>query len=72
MGSLAIYEYEGSFGTTIYLDAISLSKFREYVGGADESDVVIDDDAEDIDIPMATADVSTAVEEVESKDKPRV
>ena len=47
MGSLAIYEYDG-FGTTLFLDAISLSKFVEYVGGVDASDVVTDDDAEDI------------------------
>ena len=33
MGTLAIYEYEGKFGTTLYLDGVSLSKFVEYAGG---------------------------------------
>jgi hypothetical protein len=71
IGTLAIFEYEGSFGTTLYLDAISLSKFVEYVGGVDASNVEADDDAEDID--LGTAEVGTdAVQDEEETEKPRV
>ena len=73
MGSLAIYEYEGAFGTTLYLDAVSLSKFVEYVGGVDASDVEEDDEAEDIDIGTTVVDTSAVQEEEEpAGDKPRV
>ena len=74
MGSLAIYEYNGSFGTTLYLDAISLSTFTEYVGGVDASAVVTDDDAEDIGLGEATVDTSAVQEEEEGTEgeKPRV
>jgi len=51
MGVLATYEYNGSYGTTLYLDAISLSKFAAYEGGgATAEDVVEDEEAEDIDL----------------------
>ena len=69
IGTLAIFEYEGSFGTTLYLDAVSLSKFLPYVGGVDASSVEADDDAEDID--LGTTEVGTdAVQDEE--EKPRV
>jgi len=71
MGSLAIYEYNGGFGTTLFLDAISLSKFVEYVGGVDASDVVEDEDAEDIDLGTTVVD-TTAVQEEGDADAPRV
>lgn len=61
MGSLAIYEYEGAFGTTLYLDAISLSKFVEYVGGVEVSDIDADEEAEDINL---------GTEEVRAEDVP--
>ena len=73
MGVLAIYEYEGSFGTTMYLDAISLSKFVEYVGGVDASDVVTDDDADDIDLGETVVGTEAVQEEeTSSEDTPRV
>jgi len=73
IGSLAIYEYNGSFGTTLYLDALSLSKFVEYVGGTDASDVTTDDDAEDIDLGETVVDTSAVQEEAsEPSEKPRV
>ena len=74
IGSLAIYEYEGGFGTTLFLDAISLSKFVEYVGGVDASSIEEDDDAEDIDLGMEAVDASNVEEEAEDEqvDPPRV
>lgn len=74
LGSLAIFEYEGSYGTTLYLDAISLSKFVEYVGGVDVNDIEEDEDAEDIDLGTETVDTSAVAEEADetSEDKPRV
>ena len=73
MGSLAIFEYEGTYGTTFYLDAVSLSKFVEYVGGVDASDVEEDEDAEDIDLGMEAVDASDVQEEAkEPEDAPRV
>lgn len=63
MGTLAIYEFNGSFGTTLYLDAISLSKFVEYVGGVDASSVVEDDDAEDIGLGETVVDTTAVAEE---------
>jgi len=63
IGSLAIFEYEGTYGTTLYLDAISLSKFVEYVGGVDASDIEEDEDAEDIGLDMAVVDASDVQEE---------
>lgn len=73
IGSLAIFEYEGTYGTTLYLDAISLSRFRPYVGGVDESDVEEDEDAEDIGLNMATVDAGAVAEEAEEPtDTPRV
>ena len=74
IGTLAIFEYEGAYGTTLYLDAISLSKFVEYVGGVDASQVEEDDDAEDIGLEMATTDASAVQEEEEAQptDAPRV
>ena len=71
MGSLSIYEYNGSFGTTLYLDAISLSKFVEYVGGVDASQVVTDDDAEDISLGETTVGTDS-VQEEEPAETPRV
>ena len=71
MGTLAIYEYNGSFGTTLFLDAISLSKFVEYVGGVDANDVITDDDAEDIGLDMTTVDTSAVAEETPTE-TPRV
>jgi len=71
IGSLAIFEYEGTYGTTLYLDAISLSKFVEYVGGVDASDVEEDEEAEDIDLGMEAVDASD-VQEEETEDAPRV
>jgi len=73
IGSLAIFEYEGSFGTTLYLDAVSLSTFKEYVGGVDESSVTEDEDADDLDFG-AKADVSSVADEGEAQptEKPRV
>lgn len=70
MGVLAIYEYEGSFGTTLYLDAISLSKFVQYEGGGvDAEDVVTDDEAEDIDLGETVVGTDSVQEEA---DAPRV
>ena len=71
IGSLAIYEYEGSFGTTLYLDAISLSKFVEYVGGVDASDVEVDEEAEDIGLGETVVDTS-AVQDEAGDENPRV
>lgn len=76
IGSLAIFEYEGTYGTTLYLDAISLSTFTEYVGGVDESSVTADDEGDDLNFE-AKADVGTVADEGEAKeetptDKPRV
>ena len=70
IGSLSIYEYNGSYGTTLYLDAISLSKFVEYVGGVDASDVVTDDDADDLDLGTEEVD-TTAVQDETPEDVPR-
>ncbi len=73
IGSLAIFEYEGTYGTTLYLDAISLSKFVEYVGGVDASDVEEDEDAEDIDLGMEAVEATAVQEETpeEPADVPR-
>ncbi len=71
IGTLAIYEYNGSYGTTLYLDAISLSKFVEYVGGVDESSVEEDEEAEDINLGETVVGTD-AVQEEEPKDTPRV
>jgi hypothetical protein len=70
MGTLAIYEYNGSYGTTLFLDAISLSKFVEYVGGVDASSVEVDEDAEDIGLDMATTGTDS-VQDEEPTDVPR-
>ena len=73
MGSLAIYEYNGSYGTTLYLDALSLSKFVEYVGGTDASSVTVDEDAEDIGLGETVVDTSAVQEEEGTEgEKPRV
>ena len=72
IGTLAIFEYEGTFGTTLYLDAISLSKFVEYVGGVDASSVEEDEDAEDIDLGTEVVDTSAVQEEDAPEDAPRV
>jgi len=69
IGTLAIYEYNGTFGTTLFLDAISLSTFKEYVGGTDVGDVTTDDDADDIDLGETQVDTSAVQDETE---KPRV
>lgn len=71
MGVLSIYEYEGSYGSTMYLDAISLSKFVQYEGSVDESDVQTDDDAEDIDLGEVTVGTEDVSEEAETKEVPR-
>jgi len=74
IGTLAIYEYEGSFGTTLYLDALSLSKFVEYVGGVDVNDVETDDDAEDIGLDetvVGTDAVATGGAEQDDTNVPR-
>ena len=71
IGKLAIYEYDGDYGVTLYLDAISLSTFKEYTGGVDEQDVEVDEEAEDIDLGMETTDAND-VEEEEPTEKPRV
>jgi len=73
IGSLAIFEYEGTYGTTLYLDAISLSKFVEYVGGVDASDIEEDEDAEDIDLGMEAVEATDVQEETpeEPADVPR-
>ncbi len=71
IGSMSIYEYNGSYGTTLYLDAISLSKFTEYVGGTSVDDVTTDDDAEDINLGETTVDTSS-VQDEEPVDTPRV
>ena len=68
MGVLSIYEYEGSYGTTIYLDALSLSKFVQYEGSIDAGDVVTDDDAEDIDL----GEVSVGTDSVQDEETPEV
>ena len=71
IGTLAIYEYDGEYGVSLYLDAISLSKFVPYVGGVDINDIDEDDDAEDIN--LGTTVVGTdAVEDEEVAEKPRV
>ena len=76
MGSLAIFEYEGTYGTTLYLDAISLSKFVEYVGGVDASSVEEDEDAEDIDLGMEAVEANDVQEEsaedTDNTETPRV
>lgn len=74
IGSLAIFEYEGTYGTTLYLDALSLSKFVEYVGGVEAADVEEDEEAEDIGLSMATVDSSDVQEEKEEvpSEYPRV
>ncbi len=75
MGSLAIFEYESAFGTTLYLDAISLSKFVEYVGGIKASEVVTDDDAEDLGLDTAVVGTDSVHEEeaeAQPADAPRV
>lgn len=69
MGTLAIYEFNGSFGTTLYLDAISLSKFVEYVGGVDASNVVADEDADDINLGETIVGTESVEDE---EDRPRV
>ena len=71
IGTLAIYEYNGSFGTTMYLDAISLSKFVEYTGGVDVESIDADDDAEDIGLGEAVVGTDEVAEEA-PKDAPRV
>jgi len=69
MGVLSMYEFNGSHGTTLYLDAISLSKFVEYSGGgASSDDVVTDDDAEDIDL----GETVVGTEAVQEEETPRV
>ncbi len=70
IGTLAIYEYDGDYGVSLYLDAISLSKFAEYVGGASASDVTTDDDADDIDLGETVVDTSAVQDE--GADTPRV
>jgi len=70
IGSLAIYSHKGSFGTTLFLDAISLSKFVEYTGGVGAEDVTTDDDADDIDLGETVVDTSAVQDE--STEKPRV
>ena len=72
IGTLAIYEYEGSYGTTLYLDAISLSKFVEYVGGVDVDRVEEDEEAEDIDLGETAVDTSAVQDDEEQPEKPRV
>ena len=74
IGTLAIFEYEGTYGTTLFLDAISLSKFVEYVGGVDVNDIEADEEAEDIGLDMATVDAGSVSEEAEEtpKETPRV
>jgi len=75
IGVVSIFEYEGTYGTTLFLDAISLSKFVEYVGGVDASSVEADDDAEDIGLDMAVVDAGAVQEESEEPaptDAPRV
>lgn len=70
IGSLSIFEYEGTYGTTLYLDALSLSSFTEYVGGVDESSVTADEDGDDMDFE-AKADVSSVSDEAPTE-APRV
>ena len=70
MGTLAIYEYDGDYGVSLYLDAISLSKFVEYVGGVDASSVEVDDDADDINLGTTVVGVEDVQEE--ETEKPRV
>ena len=70
IGKLAIYEYDGDYGVTLYLDAVSLSTFKEYVGGVDESSVTADEDADDLDFG-AKADVSTVADEAQTTETPR-
>ncbi len=71
IGTLAIYEYDGDYGLSLYLDAVSLSKFVPYVGGVDAEDIDEDEDAEDIE--LGTTVVGTeAVSDEEPTDKPRV
>jgi len=72
MGTLAIYEFNGSFGTTCFLDAISLSKFVEYVGGVDAADVEADDDAEDIGLGETVVGTDSVAEEEQPTEAPRV
>ena len=72
IGTLAIFEFEGSFGTTLYLDAISLSKLVEYVGGVDASSVEADDDAEDIGLGDAVAGSADTEAEDVGTETPRV
>jgi len=74
IGTLAIYEFNGSFGTTCFLDAISLSKFVEYVGGVDAESIEADDDAEDIGLGEAVVGTDSVAEEApeeQSTDVPR-
>ena len=72
IGSLAIYEYKGSYGTTLFLDALSLSKFVEYSGGTSAEDVTVDDEAEDIDMDDGIPTEAHEAADEEPKDKPRV
>jgi len=72
IGTLAIYEFNNQFGTTCYLDAVSLSKFVAYAGGGvDASTVEADDDAEDIGLGEAVVGTDEVAEEA-PKDAPRV
>lgn len=69
IGTLSIYEFNGSFGTTLFLDALSLSKFVEYVGGVDASQVEADEEAEDIDLGTTEVGTDAVADEAEA---PRV
>ena len=72
IGTLAIYEYNGSFGTTLYLDAISLSTFVEYTGGVDAEDIEEDEDAEDIGLGETVVGTDAVQEEEQPTEAPRV
>lgn len=70
VGTLSIYEYEGQYGTTLYLSGVQLSTFVEYTGGGiDEADLEADEDAEDIDLGI---DLPEAQDEEEPAENPIV
>ena len=72
MGSLAIYEYDGEYGVSLYLDAISISKLVKYTGGVDVADIDEDDEAEDVDLGTTVVGTDAIEEEEQPTEAPRV
>ena len=71
IGTLAIYEYDGDYGVSLFLDAISISKLVKYTGGVDIDAIDEDDEAEDVDLSMEEVNAEDGIEE-ETTETPRV